>query len=51
MMGIIYYYNIVLSGDIKWFLSIRVICDKVEQKLWLFYNIYIKKIIKKFNII
>jgi hypothetical protein len=41
-------YNLHNLENIKWFLRVCVIKDKTAKKIWLIYNIYIKKILKKF---
>ena len=38
-------------GDVKWFLRVRVIKDQAAKKIWLAYNTYIKKVVKRFNLI
>jgi hypothetical protein len=38
-------------GDIKWFLGVRVIRDRVIKKLWLAHDIYIEKMAIKFQLI
>jgi hypothetical protein len=34
--------------DVKWFLGVCVIRDRVAKKLWLVYDTYIEKILKRF---
>jgi hypothetical protein len=41
-------YNLYNFKNIKWFLGVYVIKDQTVKKIWLVYNIYIKKILKKF---
>jgi hypothetical protein len=41
-------YNLYNLKNIKLFLKVRVIKDKTAKKIWLVYNTYIKKILKKF---
>jgi hypothetical protein len=41
-------YNLHNLENIEWFLRVRVIRDRAARKIWLVYNIYIKKISKKF---
>jgi hypothetical protein len=41
-------YNLHNLENIEWFLRVRVIRDRAARKIWLVYDIYIKKISKKF---
>jgi hypothetical protein len=43
-------YNICKLGELEHFLSIRVIRDRPNRKLWLLQDSYIEKLEKKFNI-
>lgn len=47
--GIKTIYKLRDLSNIKWFLGIQIICNQKIGKLWLVYNIYIEKIVKKFN--
>jgi hypothetical protein len=40
-------YNLYNLKNIKLFLKVRVIKDKTAKKIWLVYNTYIKKNLKK----
>ena len=31
-------------GELKWFLGIQVICDRIQRKIWLCQDLYINKI-------
>ena len=44
-------YNLRPLGDIKWFLGVRVVRDRAARKLWLIYNTYIEKIIRRFSLL
>lgn len=39
-----YKYRLLVLGDLKWFLGIRVMRNSSERKLWLRQDSYIKKI-------
>jgi hypothetical protein len=41
-------YNLYNLKNIKWFLRVYIIKDQIAKKIWLVYNTYIKKILKKF---
>jgi hypothetical protein len=41
-------YNLHNLKNIEWFLGVCIIKDEAAKKIWLVYNIYIKKILKKF---
>ena len=37
-------------GDVKWFLSIRVIRDRLERKIWLSQEVYATNMATKFHL-
>ena len=37
-------------GDVQWFLGIRIIQDRDQQRLWLSQDSYINKIVKRFGL-
>ena len=37
-------------GEIEWFLGIRVIRDRSKRLLWLSQEVYIDKMVNKFNV-
>ena len=37
-------------GDVKWFLSIRVIRDRLERKIWLSQEVYATNVATKFHL-
>ena len=43
-------YELRDLGDVEWFLGVRVIRDRVAQKIWLVHDTYIEKIAKKFGL-
>ena len=43
-------YEMQDLGELTWFLGIRVIWDRIHQKLWLCQDSYIKKITKVFHL-
>jgi hypothetical protein len=44
-------YKLIGGEDVKWFLGIRVIRDRIERKICLVYDTYIEKIATKFNLV
>jgi hypothetical protein len=44
-------YELYPIGDVKWFLGVRVIRDRVGKKLWLAHDTYIEKIAKRFDLV
>ena len=38
-------------GDLKWFLGIRVLRDRVYHKVWLCQDSYISKVARTFNLV
>jgi hypothetical protein len=37
-------------GELRWFIGIRIIRDRLARKLWLYQDSYIEKITNRFNI-
>lgn len=43
-------YEIRQIGDLKWFLNMRIICDRPNLKLWLCQDAYIDKIVDMYHL-
>jgi hypothetical protein len=43
-------YDVRFLGELKWFLSIRVIRDRSKRKIWLMQDSFIDKVAAKYNI-
>ena len=44
-------YKLKELGDVNWFLGVRVVRVRKDKKIYLIYNIYIEKIVKKYNLV
>src|SRR6266536_2711653 len=44
-------YKIYDEGDILWFLGIRVVKNRIAKKVYFVYNLYIDKIVKRFDLV
>jgi len=44
-------YKIREMGELQWFLSIRIVRDRVQRKIWLCQDSYIESIAESFNLI
>jgi hypothetical protein len=43
-------YPLIAKNKMKWFLGIKITRDKTARKIWIYQNIYINKIISKYNL-
>lgn len=48
--GLMSNFNLREIGELKWFLGIRVVRDRIHHKIWLCQDSYISKLAAKFNL-
>ena len=42
-------YKMIDEGELRWFLGVWVLCDHVQQKIWLSQHSYIEKLAHTFK--